>query len=79
MLCLLSSFVYVGRYQLSEFSLSGSDRRNSKEVKGSEGSLVGSFILSVYCRKRLNIFTLVVLSVTTNLGKIYLSIGINSI
>lgn len=64
---------------MSKFNLSGSDRSNLKEIKGSEGSQVGSFILSVYCRKRLNIFTLVVLSVATYLGKIYLYVGINSV
>ena len=74
---MLSYSISVGRNQLSEFSLSGSDERNSKEIKGSEGSHVGSFILFVYFRKRLNIFTSVVLSVTTHLGKIYLSVGIN--
>jgi len=78
MLLLLSYFVYVGRYQLTEFISSGSDERNSKEIKGSERSQVGSFISSIYCRERLNHFPYVVLSVTTHLGKMYLSIGINS-
>lgn len=79
MLWLLSSSIYVGKYQLSEFSLGGSDERNSKEINGSEGSQIGSFILFVYHSKTLNFFTSIVLSVTTQLGKMYLSIGINSI